>query len=259
MATHRERVTFQNDRELTLSGRLELPEGIPRAYGVFAHCFTCTKDISAAVRLCTALAEQGIAMLRFDFSGIGESEGDFCHSNFTTNVADIQSACDFLKKNHGTPQILIGHSLGGTAVLWSWQNLPFIRGLVTLNSPSEPRHVTRVLEQARMEILTTGQASVTIGGNSFVFTRQFIEDLDRYPLEQLLQGHHPALLVMHAPSDQTVGVENAGKIFAHATHPKSFVSLDKANHLITEKSDTTYIAQVISAWIGRYLTETVLL
>lgn len=253
MATARERVTFKNKDGLLLAGRIEKPIEQPKAYAIYAHCFTCSKDISTAVRICTALAERGIAVLRFDFSGIGDSEGDFSDTTFSSDVQDVIAAADFLRNTYEAPQILIGHSLGGTSVLYSYPDIPEIKAVIAINAPSEPKHVSRVLNEVCDEIDFKGEAVVKIGDRPFTFKKEFIEDLNLYPLSRLFEQKNPALLVMHAPSDQTVGIENAAAIFEKASHPKSFISLDNADHLITKREDASYISYVIDGWIERYI------
>jgi len=248
-----EKVTFPGSQGAALAGRLELPESEPRAYALFAHCFTCTKDIFAAGRIAEGLARNGIAVLRFDFTGLGASEGDFAHTNFTSNLEDLVKAADFLRTRFQAPKILIGHSLGGAAVLAAADRVPEAVAIATIGAPADPGHVAHLFTDKRVEIETTGEAEVLLSGRPFRIRRQFLEDVAQHGNADKLARLGKALLIFHAPRDQIVGIENAGLIFQAARHPKSFVSLDDADHLLTRRADAVYVAEVLAAWAARYI------
>ncbi len=235
-----------------LSARLESPVEAPRAYAIFAHCFTCSKDSKAAAYISQALAARGIAVLRFDFTGLGASGGDFADSNFTSNIDDIVCAARYLKENHTAPQILIGHSLGGAAVLAAAGQIPEARAVATIGAPFDPGHVEHLLKN-KDDLVSKGEATVDIGGRPFRLRRQFLEDLGRHDPSTTIGTLRKALLIMHSPQDTIVSIDNAAKIFMAAKHPKSFVSLDHADHLLTKANDAAYAAEVLGAWSSRYL------
>jgi len=253
MAVSSEKVTFTGAQGETLAARLDRPVGRARAYALFAHCFTCSKDVFAAQRIATGLAEQGIAALRFDFTGLGSSGGDFANTNFSSNVGDLLAAVDYLRETREAPRILIGHSLGGAAVLAAATEVPEAKAVATIGAPADPGHVAHLLESARSTIEAEGEAEVTIAGRSFRIQKQFLEDIEGQHLKQAIGGMRKALLVFHAPRDQIVGIENASEIFLAAKHPKSFVSLDDADHLLSRKTDAVYVATVLGAWASRYI------
>lgn len=253
MANRSEKVTFLGSRNVTLAARLDLPAAEPSAYALFAHCFTCSKDIFAAARISGALAEQGIAVLRFDFTGLGSSEGEFANTNFTSNVEDIVAAARFLRDSYKAPKLLVGHSLGGTAVLAAAPHIAEAVGVATVNAPCDPTHVAQLLRPALPQIEAAGEADVTIGGRPFRVRQQFLDDLAGQNLGGIIHNLGKALLVFHAPKDQIVDIDNARRIFEAARHPKSFVSLDDADHLLTRKADAVYVATVLAAWATRYL------
>src|SRR5215510_6377 len=253
MTTRFEKLTFAGSQGASLAGRLELPEGEPRAFALFAHCFTCTKDIFAAGRIAEGLARHGIAVLRFDFTGLGASGGDFAHTNFTSNVDDLVKAADFLRENYSAPKILIGHSLGGAAVLAAAQRVPETAAVATIAAPADPAHVAHLLTDKREEIETKGEAEVLLAGRPFRIKKQFLDDIAKQNSAAALADLGKALLIFHAPRDQIVGVENAGLIFGAARHPKSFVSLDDADHLLSRRADAMYVADVLAAWATRYI------
>jgi len=255
MAKRSEKLTFPGVDGQTLAARLDLPAGKPRAFALFAHCFTCTKDIFAAARIAQALSEDGIAVLRFDFTGLGHSGGEFENTNFSSNVGDLVKAADFLRDAHEAPKILIGHSLGGAAILAAAAQVPEAVAVATIGAPADPAHVAHTFQSSRAEIEAKGEAEVLLAGRPFKIKKQFLDDIAEQKLTSAVAGLRKALIVFHAPHDQTVGVENAGRIFAAAKHPKSFVSLDDADHLLSRKADATYVAQVLAAWAGRYLGE----
>jgi pimeloyl-ACP methyl ester carboxylesterase len=236
-----------------LAARLDMPPMVPRAYALFAHCITCSKDIFAAARVSAGLAERGIAVLRFDFTGLGHSDGEFVNTNFTSNVGDLVAAANWLAINHEAPGILIGHSLGGAAVLAAAGEIPGVKTVATIGAPFDPAHVSDNFSSAVDEINQQGEAQVSLGGRPFVIKKQFLDDIAAQDQKQRIKNLNKALLVFHAPGDAIVGIENAAEIYAAARHPKSFVSLDGADHLLSRKEDAVYVAEVIAAWAGRYL------
>jgi uncharacterized OsmC-like protein/pimeloyl-ACP methyl ester carboxylesterase len=246
-------LSFTSTSGVELAARLDLPVGEPRAYAVFAHCFTCSKDSKAAAYVSQALAARGIATLRFDFTGLGQSGGDFADSSFSANVADLIAAVRHLGAQFAPPQILIGHSLGGAAVLAAAGQLPEVRAVATIGAPCDPAHVKHLFASGDEAIAAAGEAVVDIGGRPFRIKRAFVDDLERYDAGASIGALRKALLVMHAPGDRTVPVDNAAEIFKRAKHPKSFVSLDDADHLLSRKRDAAYAAEVIAAWASRFL------
>ncbi len=248
------RVQFKNQEGLTLTGDLEMPAtGEPRAFALFAHCFSCTRKIRAAVHITRAMADQGIAVLRFDFTGLGQSEGDFADSSFSANVDDLLAAADWLAQNHQPIQVLVGHSLGGTAVLAAAPHIDSCRAVASINAPAEPRHVLHHMEGDLDTIQKSGSAVVNLGGRPFRIRQEFVDDVRNQDVANRLRNLKRALLVLHAPLDQTVDVSNAQNIFAAALHPKSFVSLDKADHLLSNPEDSQYAGILIAHWASRYL------
>ncbi|HEX9777460.1 MAG TPA: alpha/beta fold hydrolase [Geopsychrobacteraceae bacterium] len=248
------KVSFPNAQGLSLAARLDLPQDEqPIAYALFAHCFTCTKNIKAAVNIAAALNREKIAVLRFDFTGLGQSEGEFAATNFTTNVADLVAAARYLEQQHAAPQLLIGHSLGGAAVLQAAQQIPSARAVATLAAPHDPRHVARHFEENRQQIEQRGEAEIKLAGRSFIIRKQFLDDLQMQQLDEHIRGLKAALLVMHSPRDTAVGIDNAARIYQTAKHPKSFISLDDADHLLLKEADSLYAATMIAAWSRRYL------
>ncbi len=247
------RITFSGSHGEELAARLDLPAGSPRAYALFAHCFSCSKDVFAASRISGQLAQDGIAVLRFDFTGLGNSAGDFANTNFSSNVADLIAAADFLRRNYQAPSLLIGHSLGGAAAIMAADKVPECKAVVTLGAPADTEHVTQNFAEHLDEIQRTGQAEVKLGGRPFTIQKQFVEDLKTHKVTEAAAKLGRALLVMHAPLDGQVGIENASEIFGAAKHPKSFVSLDGADHLITGKEDAVYAANVLCSWAERYI------
>ena len=248
-----ERITFQSHTGDTLAARLDLPDGPHLATALFAHCFSCSKDIPAARRVAGRLAAMGIAVLRFDFTGLGHSQGEFQNTTFTSNVNDLHAASAYLTQRDMAPSLLIGHSLGGAAVLKAAVDMAHIKAVVTLGAPFDPGHVTHNFADALDEIRDKGVAPVNLGGRPFHIGREFVEDVQAAELAPAIANLKAALLVMHAPRDAVVGVENATQIFGAAKHPKSFVTLDNADHLITKPQDAEYAAEVIAAWSARYL------
>jgi len=248
-----ERFDFVNAEGHRLAALLDNPAGAARAYALFAHCFTCGKDVRAARRIAEALTALGIGVLRFDFTGIGSSEGEFANTTFTSNVADLVAAAAELRRVKRAPAILIGHSLGGAAVLAAAADVPEARAVVTIAAPSDPRHVTGLFRDRLEEIGRQGEVEVSLSGRPFRIRRSFVDDVSHQRLLEKVAHLRKALLVFHSPTDDTVGIENATAIFTTAKHPKSFVSLTGADHLLTRTSDAVYLANVIAAWVERYL------
>ena len=236
-----------------LAARLELPSTPPLAYALFAHCFTCSKDTLAAARIAAALTAYGIAVLRFDFTGLGGSEGDFANTNFSSNVEDLVAAAAWLKLAHEAPKILIGHSLGGAAMLAAAHKIPEAVAVATIAAPYDPAHIMRLLSASIPEIEAAGEAEVTLAGRPFRIKKQFLQDIASHANHDAIASLRKALLIFHSPRDATVSIDNAAQIFMAAKHPKSFISLDDADHLLTRKEDAQYVAAVIAAWASRYL------
>ena len=253
MAAAAGKVTFPGADGQMLAARLDMPAGPVRAFALFAHCFTCTKDVLAARRIAAALAAKGVAVLRFDFTGLGGSGGEFANTNFSSNIADLVAAADFLRSAHRAPALLIGHSLGGTAVLMAAAHIPEATGVVTIGAPADVGHVLHQFGSSLAEIRDNGEAHVTLAGRSFRIARSFVEDTGRHDVEAAVRDLGKALLVLHAPRDDVVGIDNATKIFVAAKHPKSFVSLDDADHLVTDPAIGGYVAEVVAAWASKYL------
>jgi len=237
----------------SLAARLDLPAGQVRAYSLFAHCFTCSKDILAARRIAANLSRQGIAVLRFDFTGLGSSKGEFASTNFSSNAADLKRAADFLRKNYEAPAIMIGHSLGGAAVLAAAGDIDEVKAVVTIGAPSDVEHVLHNFNADLSTIEKEGSAQVSLQGRTFTIEKHFIDDARGTALRDKIANLRKPLLVLHSPIDNTVGVDNASAIFQTARHPKSFVSLDQADHLLTKSEDAEFAANVIAGWVNRYL------
>jgi uncharacterized OsmC-like protein/alpha/beta superfamily hydrolase len=248
-----ERFQFTGSEGHQLAASLDLPEREPEAYALFAHCFTCGKEVLAAKRIAVALAAKGIAVLRFDFTGLGSSEGDFANSTFSSNVADLVRAADHLRETRKAPSILIGHSLGGAAILAAAGRIPDARAVVTVAAPSDPAHVTGLFKDRIEDIRKHGRVEVQLAGRPFHISREFLDDIAEHGLMAHVAKLHKALLVMHAPTDDTVGIDNATHIFVAARHPKSFISLAGADHLLSDRRDAAYVADVIAAWAERYI------
>ncbi len=248
----REKLSFENQEGQELAALLERPATKPRAFALFAHCFTCSKDIAAASRISRALAAQGIGVLRFDFTGLGNSEGDFANTNFSSNVSDLICAADKLRQDFEAPSLLVGHSLGGAAVLAAAGEIEEAKAVVTIGAPADPAHVSHLFGSSRAEIESQGSAVVNLAGRQFEIKKQFLEDIASQSLEDRIKRLRKALLIFHSPVDEIVAIDNASAIFQTALHPKSFISLDKADHLLSRKFDSEYVAATISAWAGRY-------
>ncbi|MYM86105.1 alpha/beta fold hydrolase [Rugamonas sp. FT82W] len=251
MRSHRQE--FHGADGQKLAARLDAPDGAIRAYALFAHCFTCGKDAIAASRIAQALTEHGVAVLRFDFTGLGASEGEFANTNFSSNLADLLAAAAYLRASHKAPSLLIGHSLGGSAVLAVAGDVPEAKAVVTLAAPSHPVRVTGLFSQHLDQIAAEGEAQVQLAGRPFRIRQQFVEDAGGHNLKVKIAALKRALLVMHAPGDDTVDISNAMEIFTAAKHPKSFISLDSADHLLTDRDDAVYVANLIAAWSDRYI------
>lgn len=249
-----ERINFAGHDGSQLAARLDLPDGPVLATAMFAHCFTCSKDIPAARRISARLAAMGIAVLRFDFTGLGHSGGEFANTTFTSNVDDLIAASHYLASRNMAPALLIGHSLGGAAVLRARAGIPSVKAVVTLGAPADPGHVSHHFQDALPQIEQDGSAEVALGGRPFRIGKAFVEDISQAALTPSIAELHAALLILHAPRDETVSIDNASTIFLAAKHPKSFVTLDDADHLITRASDAEYAADVIAAWVSRYVT-----
>ncbi|MDJ0700318.1 MAG: alpha/beta fold hydrolase [Woeseiaceae bacterium] len=248
-------VHFDNADGDRLSGLIDLPVGAPRAFVLFAHCFTCSKNLKAAAHIASALNDAGFAVLRFDFTGLGQSQGEFADTSFSSNVADLLAAVEYLAREFEAPQILVGHSLGGTAVLQAAAEIPSAVAVATMGSPAEPAHVTHLLKGSEAELRERGEAEVNLGGRPFRMKRQFLDDLETHDVKNAVARLRKALLVMHAPLDDYVGIDNASALFAAAKHPKSFVTLDDSDHLLSKERDSRYAGHVLAAWASRYVAE----
>ncbi|WP_170752542.1 bifunctional alpha/beta hydrolase/OsmC family protein [Ruegeria lacuscaerulensis] len=248
-----ERITFAGHDGNQLAARFDLPDGPVLATALFAHCFTCSKDIPAARRIAARLAGMGIAVLRFDFTGLGHSDGEFANTTFSSNVEDLIAASHYLARRDMPPSLLIGHSLGGAAVLRARAGIPSVKAVVTLGAPADPGHVSHHFQAALPEIEQEGSAEVTLGGRPFRIGKAFVDDISESAMTPAIKELKAALLILHAPLDETVSIDNASTIFLTAKHPKSFVTLDDADHLITRASDAEYAADVIAAWVTRYV------
>ena len=248
-----ERITFPGHDGSDLAARLDLPDGPHLATALFAHCFTCSKDIPAARRIAARLAGKGIAVLRFDFTGLGHSDGEFGNTTFTTNIDDLHAAARYLEGRDMAPALLIGHSLGGAAVLKARAEIASVRAVVTLGAPSDPAHVAHNFSAAISRIEQDGVAEVDLGGRPFRISKAFIDDIADGKLIEAIASLDAALLVLHAPRDETVSIDNAAEIFIAAKHPKSYITLDNADHLITRAEDAEYAADLIAAWVGHYI------
>jgi len=245
---------FKGHQGQNLSGRLDLPDGPILAYALFAHCFTCSKDFIASRMIAQALAARGIATLRFDFTGLGNSQGDFANTHFTSNVDDLVLAAQSLAQSHGGPQLLVGHSLGGAAVLAAASRIESARAIATLAAPFDPAHVLQLFSDDLDTIARKGEARVDLAGRPFTIAKSFLDDITSQDQRAKIADLRKALLVMHAPSDTTVGIENARAIFEAARHPKSFISLDHMDHLLTKADDVRYAADLLASWATRYIT-----
>ncbi|MBU6420952.1 MAG: alpha/beta fold hydrolase [Gammaproteobacteria bacterium] len=251
-----EPVSFPNAAGQQLAGRLEMPlQAAPRAFALYAHCFTCGKDVRAAVDICRALCARGIAVLRFDFTGLGESQGNFADTTLSSNISDLVQAAKFLEQRHAAPKILVGHSLGGTAALEAAHLIPSCIAVATVAAPANPEHVANLLGAARQVIEQQGEAEVLLAGRKFHFKKAFLDDLKTQRWQENIHELRKPLLIFHSPTDATVDISNAGLIFAAALHPKSFVSLSGADHLLSRREDSEYVGLLLAAWASKYLGE----
>jgi len=249
-----QRITFPNKQGHQLSARLELPvDTRPHNFAIFAHCFTCSKNLLAVGNISRALTQEGIGVLRFDFTGLGESQGEFGDTTFATNIQDLVAVSEYLETNYKAPTLLVGHSLGGAAVLRAKKHLPNVQAVATVGAPYDPEHVSHLLKGDLSEIRQKGRGKVNIMGREFEISRAFLEELEQDEPHQIISSLKAALLVLHSPTDQFVEIDNATKIFKAAQHPRSFISLDNADHLLTQKADSLYVGAVIANWAMRYL------
>ena len=253
MSLRSKRITFPGSQGTPLAAKLDYPEGKPRAFALFAHCFTCSKDVLAAARIANELTNRGFAVFRFDFTGLGMSEGTFADTSFSSNVQDLLSAANYLRETLMPADILIGHSLGGTAVLAAAGDIPEAKAVATIGAPADASYVTRSFAAHLDEIRAEGVAEVTLAGRKFTIKRQFLEDVESVRLHGRIAALKKALLIFHAPADEVVSLENALAIFQAARHPKSFIALPGANHLLTAHEDAAYVAAMLSAWASRYI------
>jgi uncharacterized OsmC-like protein/alpha/beta superfamily hydrolase len=248
-----QKLEIENVDGLKLGAKLDLPvEREPLAYALFAHCFTCTKDFKSAYYISRALTRQGIAVVRVDFTGLGESEGDFSDTNFSSNVDDLVAAADHMNRQLAAPQLLIGHSFGGAAVLQAAPRISGARAIATIGTPADPAHVGHLLKSSHAEIEKHGRADVVVEGRTFSIKKQFLDDLDGHHMDAIIQQLDRPLLVLHSPADRIVDIENASHIFATARQPKSFISLNEADHLLTNRGDADYAGSVLAAWAKNY-------
>lgn len=247
-----QRVNFESRHGHRLAGIVHIPDTKEVvAYALFAHCFTCTKNINSATNIADALSQTGIATLRFDFTGLGASKGDFADSSFTTNIEDLIDAAAFLEQKYQAPQLIVGHSLGGTAILAAAKNIPSAKAIASIGSPASPEHILHLLESNLESIEQQGSAKVDLAGRAFTFKQEFVDDVRKHSIDYKRLGK--ALMVMHSPIDDTVSIDQAGLIFSYAMHPKSFVTLDNADHLLTKSEDSQYAGKVLASWAMRYI------
>jgi len=246
---------FKNYQGHDLSGKLELPSETPKAFVIFVHCFTGNKDFSANRRISRKLRDHGFAVLRFDFTGLGASEGDFSETNFSSNLIDLKNAYEQIASEYSAPQILIGHSLGGAAVLSLAPELEELKAIITIGAPSSTQHLTHLFEEHLETIEKKGEGEVQIGGRPFVIKKQFLDDIKGHQVLEKVKKMKKPLLIFHSPEDETVEIENAKEIYTSARHPKSFISLSGADHLLTKAQDTKYVANVIASWCDRYIED----
>ncbi|NQZ76342.1 MAG: OsmC family protein [Ekhidna sp.] len=248
------KVTFRNANGQELAGRVDFPlSSTPKAFVLFAHCFTCSKNLKSVDYISKAFTNLGMAVLRFDFTGLGQSKGSFSDTNFSSNLSDLEDAYHFLEDQYEAPQILVGHSLGGAAVLHVGGSLPKVRAVATIGAPSSPDHVAHLLSSGRDELEEKGEADINIGGRTFKMKKQFLDDIEEQGREKKIQKLDKALLILHSPQDSIVGIENAQEIYVEAKHPKSFISLDGADHLLTREEDAKYAGAMVASWSDRYI------
>jgi len=248
------RIRFQSSSKLSLAGVIHQPDaGKPKAYALFAHCFTCTKNIKAAIRIADSLCSEGIAVLRFDFTGLGESEGEFAEAGFSGNAEDLVAAARYLAEKHQAPALLVGHSLGGTACLAAAPMIDSVRAIVTIGTPADAQHVLGLIRNERKAIEQQGEAEVNLGGQTFTIRKDFVDDIRAQKVRDGIRGLRRALLIMHSPVDEIVPIGEAARLYTSALHPKSFISLDDADHLLSRGRDSRYAARVLAAWATRYI------
>ncbi|MDX1636598.1 MAG: alpha/beta hydrolase [Balneolaceae bacterium] len=248
------KITFEGSQGEKLAARIDAPEtGIQKGAVLFAHCFTCSKNLKAVGHISRTLAEHGMGVFRFDFTGLGESEGDFANTNFSSNVEDLVAAAEYMDREGFSPRMLIGHSLGGAAVLQAAGRIDSVEAVATIGAPCNPEHVKHLLQDKMDVIEKKGEARVMLAGRIFTIKKQFLDDLAEQTMDNIIRNLDRALLIFHSPVDNTVGIDNAAHIYKLAKHPKSFISLDDADHLLTNEEDAKYVGSVAAAWVERYL------
>ena len=247
------KLTFKGSQGFDLTAQIDFPDNEPKAFGLFAHCFTCNKNLRAVGNINRSLNECGLAVMRFDFTGLGESAGDFADTNFSSNIDDLLLAAEFLAENYQAPKVLIGHSLGGAAVLQAAPKIDSVLAVATIGAPYDPGHVVHLFQDKQEEIEASGEATVLLAGRPFKIKKQFIDDLEETRMRSTISELQRALMIFHSPIDNTVGIDNAAQIFKAAKHPKSFVSLDKADHLLMDTADSTYVGRVAATWAEKYI------
>ncbi len=250
-----EKINFLNGQGIELVGRMELPpDRHPIAFALLAHCFTCGKNLSAVRNISRALTEHGFGVFRFDFTGLGESEGEFVETNFSSNIQDLISAADHMKANWQSPKLIIGHSLGGAAAIFAGGRIPTIQAIATIGAPSSPQHIAHLFSDKLEEIKAEGHAMIEIEGSKFAVSAQLIRDIAAKNMSETLAKLVKPILIMHSPQDKVVEIDNAAKIYQAAKHPKSFISLDDADHMLLRKDDAEYVANTLAAWSHRYIS-----
>lgn len=248
------KIKFSNSTGHQLAAIIELPDAAePSGFAIFAHCFTCNKNLTAVKNIGRALTDNGMAVLRFDFTGLGESEGDFEDTNFSSNIEDLLYAANFLEYEYKAPDFLIGHSLGGAAVIAALGRIKSLKAVATIGAPSSPGHVAHLFSSGLQEINTNGLAEVSIGGRTFTIKKQFLDDIEENKINKAVHEMRKPILILHSPQDKTVGIENAAQIYQSAMHPKSFISLDGADHLLSDNKDSIYAGKMIATWARRYI------
>jgi putative redox protein len=247
------KIEFTGALNENLSAKIDLPDGEVKAYALFAHCFTCSKDLKAVGNITKGLAEFGIATFRFDFTGLGQSSGDFSDTNFSSNIEDLVAAAEYMNDEYDSPSILIGHSLGGAAVLQATHRIDSVKAVSVIGAPADPAHVKENFSLKIDEIEEKGSAEVSLAGRPFTIKKQFLDDLEETSMRDKIRGLDRALIIFHSPIDNQVGIDNAQKIFVAAKHPKSFISLDEADHLLSTASDSIYVGKVLGTWAEKYL------
>ncbi len=250
-----DKITFLNESGLTLAGRLDQPEVDIKSYAIFAHCFGCTKDVLAIARISRSLTNAGIAVLRFDFTGLGNSAGQFSETTFSSNISDLVYAAKYLREHHKPPRLLIGHSFGGASVIAAAPLIPEIKAVATIGAPSNPAHVSHLFDSHIEKIHQHGEATIQIAGKSLEISKKFLDDIHEHNIEGIVKNLNKALIIFHAPSDEVVSVEHAKILYQAARHPKNFISIDQGNHMLTRPQDAEFVANVLGAWAKRYIEE----